>query len=386
MNSLLREQADEEEFDIDDLIVLQPKKSKPQKGEGGGEGEEGDEEEEGEGGGEGEEGDEGIDDEAAEELDRQSGDDHSGHGEAGDEEGEGEDGEPKDSQGNPIDQEDLEQHSKRTSSKAGKQQDQPGEGGDQGDGQPKKPGAGGRGASGATAPRAVDWKGMKPRYDWKTLLTRLVRSSNTMEVTYQKVHRRNITSVHVAADVGAGVIRPGEKEVESNLVKLCIVVDSSGSMHDAIKTVLSNVQKLLTENSASVAKSFAFVEFSSNYHMYLCTYSGRNGTAVPIKSVKDIGAKSPLKPETIESLLTRHQGGATNFTSALTAELSAFAAQKYNILIMTDTDIMGSGNKEEFLDLYAKHHSQVYLILDSRDSWLKVVQAMKSASANISHM
>lgn len=376
MNALLREQ-DEEEFDIEDIIVLQPKQPK-QKGGGGGGGGEGDDDEDddGEGGGDGE---------AEEELDRQSGDDHSGHGEEGDKDGD-EDG--TDANGNPIDQDDLEEHSKRTSSKSGKQQDSgDGEGGDQAGGKGNKPGQGGRGAGGPTNPRTVDWKGMKPRYDWKTLLARLVRSSNSTEVTYQKVHRRNITSVHTASETGAGVVRPGEKEVESNLVKLCIVVDSSGSMSSAITTVLANVQKLLTENSAAVSKSFVFVEFSSDYHMYLCTISGRAGTAVPIKSVKDVGAKgSTGKPETIATLLSRHQGGATNFTEALTAELSAFASQKYNVLILTDTDIMGGGNREAFLELYAKHHQQVYLILDSRQSWQSVVQAMKSASANITHM
>ncbi len=376
MNALLREQ-DEEEFDIEDIIVLEPKQPK-QKGSGGGGGGEGDEDDDGDGG----------DSEAEAELDRQSGDDHSGHGEDGDKDGEGADGEPKDSAGNPIDQDDLEEHSKRVSSKSGKQQDSGGEeGGDSAGGKGNKSGQGGRGAGGPTNPRTVDWKGMKPRYDWKTLLARLVRSSNSTEVTYQKVHRRNITSIHSAADTGAGVVRPGEKEVESNLVKLCIVVDSSGSMATAIKEVLANVQKLLTENSAAVSKSFAFVEFSSDYHMYLCTISGRAGTAVPIKSVKEVGAKgSSGKPETIASLLTRHQGGATNFSEALTAELSAFCAQKYNVLILTDTDIMGSGNKEAFLELYAKHHQQVYLILDSRRSWQSVVQAMKGASANITHM
>ncbi len=377
MNALLRESQVEEEFDIDDIIVL-PKKQQQQQGGGGGGG-----------GGGGEEGDEDDfePDDAESELDRQAGDQHH-EGEGGEgEEGEG-DGEPKDAQGNPIDESDIEEHSKRVSSKAGKQQDSsdPSDG-DQAGGKGSKPGQGGRGAGGPTNPRTVDWKGMRPRYDWKTLLARLVRSSNSTEVTYQKVHRRNITSVHTAADTGAGVVRPGEKEVESNLVKLCIVVDSSGSMHEAIKTVLANVQKLLTENSAAVSKSFAFVEFSSNYHMYLCTISGRAGTAVPIKSVKEVGAKGATgKPETIASLLSRHQGGATNFSEALTAELSAFAAQKYNVLILTDTDIMGGGNREAFLELYAKHHQQVYLILDSRQSWQSVVQAMKSASANITHM
>lgn len=373
MNTLSEQDTDaprDDEFDIEDIIVLPPK----QGGGGGG------------GGGGDEEDDEFEPDDAESELDRQSGDEHH-EGEGGGEgEGEGDGDEPTDANGNPITQDDIEEHSKRVSSKADKQQDSGAEEKPSASGNGQKGGRGGRGAGGSTSPRAVNWENIRPRYDWKTLLARLVRSSSSTEVTYQKVHRRNITSVHVAADTGAGVVRPGEKEVESNLVKLCIVVDSSGSMSEAIKLVLANVQKLLTENTSSVSRSFAFVEFSSDYHMYLCTISGRSGTAVPIKSVKEIGQKGMGTPESIQTLLSRHQGGATNFTEELASELSAFAAQKYNVLILTDTDIMASGNRDAFLQLYAKHHSQVYLILDSRESWLAVVRDMKSASANISHM
>lgn len=305
----------------------------------------------------------------------------------GDEEGEGKGKKPGEGEGETPSEEELEEHSKRVSEKAKSRQD----GADskqQGDtNKPSPSSRGGRGAGGPSTPTAVDYASIRPRYDWKTLLARLVKAADTAEITYQKVHRRNITSIHVATQTGAGVIRPGEKEVPSSLIKLCIVVDSSGSMANSITTVLSNVQKLLTDGSAGVARSFAFIEFSSDYKMYSCTMTGKSGTAREIKSaaeMKNIGGAGA--PETISAILGRHSGGATNFSEALVSELSDFANQNYNILILTDTDIVGSGNKEAFLELYGKHHSKVYLILDSKQSFTSVVASLKSASANISHL
>lgn len=277
---------------------------------------------------------------------------------------------------------DLEKHSKGVSKKPSEKDD----GADPGkvEAANKQAQKGGRGARSADQHTAVDWKGIKPRFNWKQLIERLVRSADTTEVTYQKVHKRNITSVHLAAQTGAGVVRPGEKEVPANLVKLCIVVDSSGSMHGAIAKVLAEVNKLLGESG--VAKSFVFVEFASDFHMYSCTIAGKSGTARPIKDASEAKGGGGGKPEHISTILARHAGGATNFTGALTAQLAKFASMKYNILVLTDSDIAGGGNKEDFLELYAKFRQQVYLILDSRQTFQSVAQTMKGASANMSHL
>jgi hypothetical protein len=38
------------------------------------------------------------------------------------------------------------------------------------------------------------------------------------------------------------------------------------------------------------------------------------------------------------------------------------------------------------LDLYASNHQQVFLILDSKETFVSVIKSLKQASANISHM
>lgn len=287
-------------------------------------------------------------------------------------------------QGEPTEK-DLEQHSAGVSKKPSQKDDGADPAAAEAAAANKQAANGGRGAKSQGQHSDVNWKGIKPRYNWKQLLEKLIRSADTTEVTYQKVHKRNITSVHLAAQVGAGVVRPGEKEVPANLVKLVIVVDSSGSMYGAIGKVLAEVNKLFTDGGTGVAKNFIFVEFSSQFHMYSCTISGKSGTARPIKDASEAKGGGG-KPESMASILSRHTGGATNFDDELAGQLSKFAAMKYNILILTDSDISGGGNKETFMDLYAKHRQQVYLILDSRQTFQSVASSMKGASANMSHL
>jgi len=288
-------------------------------------------------------------------------------------------------QGEPTEEE-LEEAGKKASQKAGKKQ----EGAEYDPNKNDKPSAkadqGGPGGRHDLTPTAVDWKSIKPRFNWKQLLDRLVRSADTTEVTYQKVHRRNITGVHVAAQTGAGVIRPGEKEVPANLVKMCLVIDSSGSMHNAILKTFAELNKLFKENGTAVSKTFAIVEFSSNFHVYRCTISaGNKGSAIEIKGVEGMRGSAGGANIDLSSLMSRHVGGGTNFDADLVAKLQEFLREKYNVVIMTDTDIVAGSNKENFVNLYHANHSQVYMLLDSRESFTHVVRELKQASANISH-
>jgi len=284
-----------------------------------------------------------------------------------------------------IDEDKIEKHTKKVSNNAAKKED--GAKSEPKDGASKAPG-GARGGPGGGAGevRGVDWSSIRPRFNWKELLARLVRSSDTTEVTYQKVHRRNITSVHVATATGAGVVRPGEKEVPANLVKLCIVIDSSGSMYEAIKTVFANINKLFMENASAIDKQFALVEFSNTHHIYACTSNGKTGTATQIENVAGMKSGGSGGRIDLSELLARHQGGGTDFDASLVATLSSFAAQKYNVLILTDSDIVSGSNRTNFLKLYAEYHKQVYVLLDSKETFATVVGSLKQASANISHL
>ncbi len=316
-----------------------------------------------------------------EQLMNQMGDDHSAH--HGNEEP-GQNGQSGGGDGTMPTPEDFEEHSKKVSKKGEERKD--GDKGDQknADGNSKNAQSGGRTSdrSQQTA-TAVDWKSIRPRFKWKDLLERMVRDADSSETTYQKVHRRNVTGVALATQTGAGVVRPGEKVVPANLVKLCIVIDSSGSMYDKIKVAFANLNKLFAESG--ISKTFALVEFSNIFHTYACTMSGRGtGTAVEVASVKEIKTKSGGSID-LSVVLSRHTGGGTNFDDKLAAHLSEFAREKYNILIMSDADIASGENFNDFKKLYMAHRQNVFAIFDSDSTFQAVARQLGQASANISH-
>lgn len=315
-----------------------------------------------------------------EQLMNQMGDDHSQH--HGDEEP-GQNGQSGGGDGSIPSPDDFEEHGKKVSKNGEMRKD-----GEQG--QPKDANGGGSGGKGGRTsdksqltPTAVDWKGIKPRFKWKDLLERMVRDSDSTETTYQKVHRRNVTGVALAAQTGAGVVRPGEKVVPANLVKLCIVIDSSGSMSQNIKIAFANLNKLFAESG--ISKTFALVEFSNTFRTYSCTMSGRGtGTATEVADVKEIKAATGGAVD-LSVILSRHVSGGTNFNTALANHLGEFAKQKYNVLIMSDSDIATGENFQDFKKLYMAHRQNVFAIFDSASTFQTVAQKLGQASAHISH-
>jgi hypothetical protein len=386
----------EEEFDINDIDVIGPakgdgdagrQKGKSQKGKGskgdksdkGSKSDDSDENGDEEGEEEDAEGEEEID--VEEELERQSGDDHRHHGEEGDEE---------DSKNQKeVDEEELEEHNKKVErhlKRAAEREGDPNAEASAKSNQNVSPSSsgGGRGSTYDPTARKVDYSNIHPRFKWKTLLDRLVKSADTLEVTYQKPHRRNVTGMHVAAQTGAGVLRPGEKLTPANLSKLVFVVDSSGSMTAGILKVLAELQALFRQSHGQIAKNFIFVEFSGSHSIWSATIDGRTGQATQIGGISEI--KSPKgKTIPIDELMSRHIGGATNFSDDLVSDLKPFLAQKFNVLVMTDSDILYGGNWTAFTDLYKEFPSQVYLILDRHETFVEVAKKGKGISSNFTH-
>lgn len=317
-------------------------------------------------------------------MDQNAGDDHGAH--HGDEEP-GENNTTGGGDGSVPTAEELDEHGKKVSKKAGEREETSGDPSAEGkDGKDGKgdPSAKRGGRGGVDQPQSIDWKSIKPRFKWKDLISKLVRSADQLETTYQKVHRRNITGVHVAAQTGAGVIRPGEKVVPANLVKLCLVIDSSGSMSGAIRQVFAEINTLLAESG--ISKTFALIEFSSSYHMYACTLSGRGaGSAREVNDIEDIERGTGGGAIELTTVMNRHMAGGTNFTADLSSKIKYLLDKKYNVLVMSDSDLLTGENYTELMSLFAHNRQQFYLILDSRETFVSFVQKIKSVLANVSH-
>jgi hypothetical protein len=254
----------------------------------------------------------------------------------------------------------------------------------------KDQGKGGKGIKGGRSntkndgSNEIDYTKFSPTMSWKALISKLIKTAEVEEETYQKMHRRGISRIHAAAQLGAAAVQPGEISLEGNLLKLVIVVDSSGSMSSEIEQIYSNINNLLTSHASDLPTGFVLVKFSDDHKMFLCDVKG-HGSFKEISSLND-KSKTPLKSGSLKQLFSEHYGSGTNFNESLTGDLQPFINDGYNVLIVSDTDIIASGNKEEFNRFYKHGKGNVYLIAANRNDYHAIIAALKDKSSNITHM
>ena len=198
-----------------------------------------------------------------------------------------------------------------------------------------------------------DYSKVKPNFTWKKLLSKMISdSSSSSEETFQKPHRRNITGVHLATQTGAAAMKPGEVPTENEL-KLGFVIDSSGSMTSVIDKVYANIHSLMNIKSNVKKSEFYLIKFSGDHHIFKCNFSNDKYselTAVFDKAKVD-------KTGSVKELFSKHIGSSTNFSSKMTSEIEKLANKKYNVLIMSDSDILYGENFENVKKLLVNHQN-----------------------------
>ena len=241
--------------------------------------------------------------------------------------------------------------------------------------------------TGTGSPVKIDYKNIKPKYKWDVLLKKMVSSTGTIsKPSYQKISRRAIGAMHQVITTKRGAMKPGELVTPSRKkIKLAIIIDSSGSMSGAIETVMSNLDKLLVQREAVVKlhEEFFLFMFSGDYDIFECS-PGKNGSARHVKDTK--GTPGEHGSVALTDVLNQHKAGGTVFDSKLASEISSLAARGYNCLVVTDTDLLHGENFVQFKKLYSAHRKQIFLLLDSQESFNAYVGAMKEITDNASHL
>ena len=225
-----------------------------------------------------------------------------------------------------------------------------------------------------------DYSKIRPTFTWKKLLSKMVTdASSSVEETFQKPHRRNITGVHLAQQTGSAAMKPGEVPLD-NEIKMGFVVDSSGSMTHVIGQVYANMHSLMKSKSNVNKANFYLIKFSGDHHIFKCNFSRDKYTE--LSSVFD---KSAVEHSgSVKELFSKHIGSSTNFSDRLTHEISLLANKKYNLLIMSDSDILYGENFENVKKLIVEHKN-VFIILDSRQTFIRMSQMLKQVSKNITY-
>ena len=236
--------------------------------------------------------------------------------------------------------------------------------------------SGGRDGEGTT----FDYSKIKPTFTWKKLLSKMITdASNNVDETFQKPHRRNITGVDLARQTGAAAMKPGEITLDSD-IKMGFIVDSSGSMTSVIDQVYANLHNLM-KSKANVRKSeFFLIKFSSNHHIYKCNFVQNK-----YKELSSVFDKSKEeKTGSVKELFSKHIGSSTNFSDQLTHEAEQLAHKKFNLLIMSDSDILYGENFENIKKLITENRN-IFVILDSRRTFEAICKQLKQVAKNVTY-
>ena len=253
----------------------------------------------------------------------------------------------------------------------------------QAEGEGKGGGKGQEGADGSKAAnQEIDHTKIAPSMNWASVAKKFVGSASPKtQETYASPHRRNATSAVTVAQTGAGAIKPAEKMSEHIDISLMFVVDSSGSMSEAVARAYSNIAALLKQ--PQFKKSDCIIaRFSSNFDLHKGNFA--QNKAAQVQHVND----KPKKYETtVSAVFNSHMGYSTNFFGELVDNIVAALGMKYNVLIFSDSDIFtGTENFKNLKMLIAKYPRNVFVLFDKQSTYVTYRKAGGPPTPNVSHM
>lgn len=203
---------------------------------------------------------------------------------------------------------------------------------------------------------------IKPKFNWKSLIKQLVTASVPQtDITYAKPSRRAVTGIAMAAQTGAGALKPGEKTQEEHKSKLVFVFDTSGSMYSEVPKVLSEVRNLLKQMGKSGVE-FGVIYFADGYETFVVNMAQDWYVKVPyIKSVTEPTDKKSHK-KGWKTIFGLGAAGGTTFNATMANSLKELAAAGYNIMIFSDSDMLSADNFVNLKDLYQTHKGNTFFV------------------------
>jgi hypothetical protein len=203
---------------------------------------------------------------------------------------------------------------------------------------------------------------IKPKFNWKTLIKNLVTASVPQtDISYAKPSRRAVTGIAIAAQTGAGALKPGEKTLEENKAKLVFVFDTSGSMGGQVPRVMAEVRNLLKQLGKQNVDMG--VVFFAGEHKQFVVNMGADAYA-QVDEITDIGKPIPKggMKKGFRHVFSLQAEGGTQFSVKISNQLATLAAQGYNIMLFSDLDIVDSSNFVNVKHLWQSHKDKTFLV------------------------
>lgn len=229
-------------------------------------------------------------------------------------------------------------------------------------------------------PGEVDYTKVTPTFNWQTLVRRFIASAKPRyEETYSKPNRRAATGLEIARQRGAAAVKPAEKVMDHSDSSLAFVFDSSGSMSSVITTVFSNAMNLLKQPAFRKSDSLVY-KFSGGHEIFRVNFS----TNIAYKVAQPLDKKPVAKMKTTD-VFNQHYGAGTVFDQALSGDISVAIKKKFNVIFFLDSDIMWGENLVHFLALLKSAPRNIFVIFDTRNTYIQFRQQTGIATPNITH-
>jgi hypothetical protein len=234
--------------------------------------------------------------------------------------------------------------------------------------------------------RKAEIEKIVPKMNWKALIKLMISSSTEkIDTSYAKPSRRGLTGVSIAAQVGAGAIKPGERVQEEMQNKLVLILDTSGSMYDTIPIALAETQVLLKQMGRN------------NHPITVCFFAGTakyfqvnlgNNTWGEITDASQLGQTIPASDmkKDWKTLLSSAGSGGTEFSSSMVSSLNTLLSQGYNAMLFSDSDMLYGRNWSNFVSLYTGHKNSVFWICDSLETWRTACKELGQVPKTFSYL
>lgn len=238
-------------------------------------------------------------------------------------------------------------------------------------------GSGGQGL-GTLKSREDEMKNIAASVNWKELLNKMFNSVKTkMLISYAQINPKITTSIGIGMQTGSYALPPGKLPEEIKIFKICLVIDTSGTMFAEIPQILSESTKLLTQLKTD--SSIGIVYFSGDAQYYQVNL--KNNTYVNVSNANEIkklpAASKPIKGW--RDLLKTGSTGGTSFSESITGNLKILLNDGWNIVLFSDSDILDGSNWKNFLELYKSHPARVGFIATTQEIFEKAILNIKSA-------
>lgn len=228
-------------------------------------------------------------------------------------------------------------------------------------------------------PYSLGEKQYTPKLNWKAMLKKMVPSGVEKNETYSKPSRRTTSSMVTIAQTGAGVVKPGLKEIDSEKKGLCFILDNSGSTMGKIGEMQSDIMSLLAKEAKKLNGVMYVMKFSNDVHYFKVDVKTKKYARITDVADFITTGKSNIKcDEPITGLFKTTYGGGTELTSKITMACKTLFELKFNVVMFSDTDIVAGNNATQLQQIYNAGKKQLAIIGCDKNDYKAFVDLLGS--------